>query len=277
MQGLYLLTIKELLTKKIILTVFIIASVFCVTIYFALNIKIGGMDSKIILNLFGNAVSQNNGEAGSFDADTVLGYIQAGIAVSVFFISLFISLFATSGLFPDMLKKGNIDLILSKPLSRKNIFFQRIFGAMTVVAVNVFYMIIFSWVILSVKFGIWNFRFLASGFVIMIFFFNIFSILVLIAVFLKNGVISLMLTYFIVFILSPVIAAIERYAVINDSFYKGTVGILHFCLPKVSESVVLISNIITGSDITLLSVWASLFTGIIACGLSLVMFSRADY
>ena len=275
MNGLFQLTIRELLSKKIVITVFILATVFCLTLIFALNIKIGGIDSKVILNVFGNSV--NSGSSGMPDAETILGYIQTGIAVSVFFISLFISLFATSGLFPDMLQKGNIDLILSKPLSRQNIFFQRFFGGITLVGLNIIYMIIFSWIILSVKFEIWNFRYLFSALIIMIFFFNIYSFMTLISIAIKNSVLSLLLTYFIVFILSPIIGAIARFGILNDSFYKNTVRILHFSLPKVNETVKLISDVIMSKDFALGSIWVSLLTGVLAVGLSLVLFKRSDF
>lgn len=275
MQGLFLLTIKELLSKKIVITVFILATIFCVTLMFALNIKVGGIDSKVLLNVFGNSV--NDGNKNMPDAATILGYIQTGIAVAVFFISLFISLFATSGLFPDMLKKGNIDLILSKPLSRQNIFFQRFFGAITLVAINVIYMIIFSWIVLSVKFEIWNFKYLFSALIIMIFFFNIFAFMTFIAMLIKNGVISLLLTYFIVFILSPIIGAIAQFGILNDAFYKNSVKILHFSLPKVNETVELLKDIIMAKDFTLGSMWVSVLTGVIAVGLSLTVFKKSDF
>jgi ABC-2 type transport system permease protein len=274
-QGLFQLTIKELLSKKIVITVFVLATVFCLTLIFALNIKIGGIDSKVILNVFGNSVNQGN--SAMPDAKTILGYIQTGIAGAVFFISLFISLFATSGLFPDMLQKGNIDLILSKPLSRQNIFFQRFFGGITLVGLNIIYMIIFSWIILSVKFEIWNFRYLFSAVIIIIFFFNIYSFMTLISIAIKNSVLSLLLTYFIVFILSPIIGAIARFGILNDSFYKNTVKILHFSLPKVNETVTLLSDIIMSKDFALGSIWVSLFTGVIAVGLSLMIFKRSDF
>lgn len=276
MPGLFLLTVKELLSKKIVLTVFILATIFAITLLFALNIKVGGIDSKILLNFFGQTI-RNEGESKAFDAETILGYIQIGIAVAIFFISLFISLFATSSLFPDMLKKGNIDLILSKPLSRQNIFLQRLFGALTLVSFNIIYMTILSWVILSLKFQIWNFKFLFSGMIVIIFFFNIFSIMIFIAMLIKNGVISLMLTYFIVFILSPIIAAIERFAVLNDSFYKLSVKILHYSLPKVSETIMLINNIILEKEYSLGSLWSSFFIGIIAVSFSLMIFKRSDF
>lgn len=275
MQGLFLLTIKELLSKKIVITVFILATVFCIALIFALNIKVGGIDSKVLLNVFGNSV--NGGSKNMPDAGTILGYIQTGIAAAVFFISLFIALFATSGLFPDMLKKGNIDLILSKPLSRQNIFFQRFFGAITLVLLNVIYMILFSWIVLSVKFGIWNFRYLFSSIIIMIFFFNIFAFMTFIAILVRNGVLSLLLTYFIVFILSPIVGGIAEFGILNDSFYKNSIRILHFSLPKVNETVVLLKNVIMSNDFTLGSMWVSLATGILAVGLSLILFKKSDF
>ncbi|HQO08581.1 MAG TPA: ABC transporter permease subunit [Clostridiales bacterium] len=274
MNGLFRLTIKELLSKKIIITVFILATIFCLTLMFALNIRIGGIDSKVILNLFGNQV---NGDTNMPSAEKILGYIQTGIAGTVFFISLFIALFATSGLFPDMLKKGNIDLILSKPLSRDNIFYQRFSGALAVVAATVLYLIAFSWIILSVKFGIWNFRYLFSGLIILVFFFNIFALMTLIALFVRSGVVSLLLTYFIVFILAPIIGTIAQFGVLNDSFYKNSVSILHFMLPKVNETLVLLSNIIMSQEFTLGSIWISLISGVIAVWISLVIFKRSDF
>jgi ABC-type transport system involved in multi-copper enzyme maturation permease subunit len=276
LNGLFLLTIKELMTKKIILTLFIIETVFCVTLIFALNIKIGGMDSKVMLDLFGHAINQNGGSL-SIDADTLLGYIQSGIAIAIFFVSLFVSLFSTSAVFPEMLKKGNIDLILSKPFSRTNIFIQRFSGSLAVVAANIFYLIMFSWIVLSLKFGIWNFRFPAGGLIIFIFFFNIYSLMTLIAMLFRNGILSLMLTYFLVFILSPLIAAIERFSVSKNELLAFAVSLLHGSLPRISETVMLLGNMISFKDFQLSVIWTTLAAGSIASYFALAIFKKSDF
>lgn len=234
------------------------------------------MDSKVMISIFGNAV-ENSGNSQNFSAEKILGYIQSGIAVTIFFISLFISLFSVSSVFPDMLKKGNIDLLLSKPASRSQIFIQRFFGAITAVSFNVFYIIIFSWIILSVKFDIWDFRLIISGFIIMIFFFNIFALMAMIAMFIKNSVISLMMTYFLVFILSPIVAGVQRFGGSKDNFLSMMSGLLHGILPRVSETVLYINNLITGGELTNSVLWSSIFSGMIFSGFSLFVFRKTDF
>jgi ABC-type transport system involved in multi-copper enzyme maturation permease subunit len=229
-----------------------------------------------MISVFGNAV-ESSGNAQNFSAEKILGYIQSGIAVTIFFISLFISLFSVSSVFPDMLKKGNIDLLLSKPSSRGKIFFQRYLGAMTAVSFNVFYIILFSWIILSAKFDIWNFRLIISGFVIMVFFFNIFALMAMTAMFIKNSVISLMMTYFLVFILSPIVAGVQRFGGSKDSFLRMVSGLLHGILPRVSETVMYINNLITGGELTNSVLWSSILSGLIFSGFSLFVFKKSDF
>ncbi|MFO7810892.1 MAG: ABC transporter permease subunit [Candidatus Delongbacteria bacterium] len=278
MTGLYLLTIKELLSKKIILTVFIIATLFAVLLMFALNIKIGGMDSKFIISVFGNQLdAQGTTQDNNFTPEKLMSYIHSGIAVAVFFVSLFISLFSVSSVFPDMLKKGNIDLIISKPVSRSKIFFQRFSGALTAVSLNVFYLILASWTILSLKFGIWDVYLPLSGFIIMIFFFNIYSLMTMISMFIKNNVISLMLTYFLVFILSPVVAGVIRYGEYGSTAFGYLIRSFYRMLPKVSETVVYITDLITGGQLNHSVLFASIVSGSVFVGISLLFFKRSDY
>jgi len=249
---------------------------FCISLIFVLNIKVAGIDSGVIVNIFGNVVNES-GKTNGMSAEKILGYIQSGIAIAIFFVSLFISLFTVSGVFPDLLKKGSIDLIISKPHSRYSIFAQRYSGALITTAFVIFYILIFSWVVLSMKFDIWNLRFLYSGVIVLFFFYNIFSIMTLLSMLLKNGVISLLLTYFMVFILSPIIAAIDRFAALEDSFYSPLVSFLNFCLPKISETVVGISDFVMDKDISLYIFSGPILTGTIALIVSVYIFKRSDF
>ena len=241
-----------------------------------LNIKIGGMDTGMIVNVFGNSVS-SPGSSNDLSPDKILDYIQSGIAVAVFFVSLFISLFAVSGVFPDILKKGSIDLILSKPLSRYSIFFQRFSGAVVITAVTIFYIIIFSWIVLSIKFGMWNVRFLLSGVLILVLFYNVFSFLSFLSMLLKNGVVSLLLTYFIVFILSPIISAINRFAVMQNRIYEPVISFLDFVLPNISEAGIGITGLVMGKDISAYVFAGPLLTGTAVLFISAYIFRRTDF
>jgi ABC-type transport system involved in multi-copper enzyme maturation permease subunit len=87
------------------------------------------------------------------------------------------SLFATSNLIPTLLQPGFIDLFISKPVSRIQILSGRILGSVTIVAFNIFYLILFSWLIMSIKTGVWNWGFLLAGIMIVLTFIILFSLM----------------------------------------------------------------------------------------------------
>lgn len=276
MLGVYKLTLKETISKKIFLTFFVLSTLFIILISLALNVKVGGVDSKILLDFLG----QNIGGAGNgnlFNAKEVLGYVQTGIAIVVFFISIFFSLFATAGIFPNFLKKGSIDLILSKPISREKIFLERYFGTLTIVGVNIFYTVIFSWIVLSIKFDIWNYNFLFAGLIIFVFFSILFSILALVSVITRNTAISLLIVYFTIFILAPILAGVQRFTILDGTYYKNLIKILHFILPKVSETVVIIKNVVMAENYSAAPLVSSFVIGLIAVLISITIFKKIDF
>ena len=276
MLGVYKLTLKETISKKIFLTFFILSTLFIILIAFALNVKVGGVDSKILLDFFGQNMNGNKGD-NLFDPKEILGYVQTGIAIAVFFISIFFSLFATAGIFPNFLKKGSIDLIISKPISRERIFLERYFGTLTIVGINIFYTVILSWVVLSLKFEIWNYNFLFAGLIIFVFFSILFSLLSLVSVATRNTAISLLIVYFTIFILSPILAGLQQFALLDGTYYKSIIRIVHFILPKISETVVIIKNVIMSENYSAAPLLSSFIIGFIAVLLSIGIFKRVDF
>ena len=276
MTGVYKLTLKETISKKIFLTFFVLSTLFIVLIIFALNVKVGGVDSKILLDFFGQNFRADQGEQ-LFDPKEILGYVQTGIAIAVFFISIFFSLFATAGIFPNFLKKGSIDLIISKPISRERIFVERFLGALTIVGINIFYIVLFSWVVLSMKFEIWNYDFLFAGLIIFIFFSILFSLLALVSVITRNTVISLLIVYFTIFILSPILAGVQRFTILDGTYYKSIIKILHFILPKVSETVIMIKDVVMSGNYSMAPLLSSSIIAFFAILISINIFKRIDF
>ena len=276
MLGVYKLTLKETISKKIFLTFFVLSTLFIILIMLALNVKVGGVDSKILLDFFGQNINGNKGE-NSFDPKEILGYVQTGIAIAVFFISIFFSLFATAGIFPTFLKKGSIDLIISKPISREMIFIERFLGALTIVGINILYIVLLSWIVLSVKFEIWNYNFLFAGLIIFIFFSTLFSLLAFVSVITRNTVVSLLIVYFTIFILSPILAGVQKLTILDDTFYKSIIRTLHFILPKISETVVMIKEVVMAENYSTAPLLSSSIIGIIAVLASIGIFKRIDF
>ncbi|MBN2789151.1 MAG: ABC transporter permease subunit [Candidatus Delongbacteria bacterium] len=276
MLGVYRLTLKETITKKIFLTFFVLSTIFIILIIFALNVKVGGVDSKILLDFFGQNINGDR-EGNLFDPKEILGYVQTGIAIAVFFISIFFSLFATAGIFPNFLKKGSVDLILSKPISREKIFLERFFGAITIVGINIFYTVILSWIVLSIKFEIWNYKFLFAGLIIFMFFCTLFSLLSLVSMLTRSTVISLLIVYFVIFILSPILAGVQRFTIIEGTIYQSVVKIVYLVLPKISETVVLIKDVVMSDNYSIAPILSSFIIGIIAVLASIGIFKRMDF
>jgi len=276
MLGIYKLTLKETISKKIFLTFFILSTLFILLIMFALNVQVGGVDSKILLDFLGQGINSNRGN-NSFNPKEILGYVQTGIAIAVFFISIFFSLFATAGIFPNFLKKGSIDLIISKPISREMIFVERFLGALTIVGINIFYIVLLSWIVLSVKFDIWNYNFLLAGLIIFIFFSTLFSLLALVSVITRNTVISLLIIYFTIFILSPILAGVQRFTILDGTYYKSIIKILHFILPKVSGTVVMIKNVVMSENYSAAPLLSSSIIGLIAVIAGIGIFKKTDF
>ena len=181
------LTFRESFAKKTFIAFFGISTLTCLLFIFALNLDIvNGMQSSI--SLFGQEAQ------GLVELDRILFGIESAVAVLLFTGGLFMSLFATSGLIPSFLQTGNVELLISKPMSRWHILTGRFLGGVAIVAFNVFYLVIFSWLILSIKTGIWNWGFLFSGVMIVITFAILYALMTFLGIITRSGAFSLMIT-----------------------------------------------------------------------------------
>ena len=169
-----------------------ISTFICLMLIFALNFDIvDGMQSGI--SLFGEDIPKQ------FELTELVQGVEGGIAVLLFTAGIFLSLFATSNLIPSLLQPGFVDLFISKPVSRFQIIAGRFIGSILIVAVNIFYLVVFSGLILSIKTGIWNWGFLWSALIIVFSFGVLFALMTFLGVISRNGPLSLMLTYLILF------------------------------------------------------------------------------
>ncbi|MGH2568730.1 MAG: ABC transporter permease, partial [Bacteroidota bacterium] len=76
---------------------------------------------------------------------------------------MLLGLFGTVGLIPSLLEKGTVELFLSKPVSRTNLFLSRCAGAVSGIALNIIYFTLGIWLVFGLKVGVWHWGFLASS------------------------------------------------------------------------------------------------------------------
>lgn len=255
------LTFRESFAKKTFMAFFGISTLICLLFIFALNLDIvDGLQSSV--SIFGKDVPK------LVNIHEILWGIEAAVSVFLFTGGIFMSLFATSSLIPSLLQPGFIDLFISKPISRFEILSGRYVGAVSIVAFNIFYLVIFTWIILSAKTGIWNWGFLLAGVMIVLTFAILYSLMTLLGLISRSGPFSLMLTYLILFF-SPLLLQRDKiYALLSSKYYGYLLDGIYYFLPKPSELGNIMQQLVRGIAI---SSWMPLWTSLLFAGVMLVV------
>jgi len=75
---------------------------------------------------------------------------------------VFIAVMVTASMIPQTFEAGSVDLLLSKPIDRGGLFLAKFVGGCAFIAINAAYFIGGLWLILGVRFGLWNERLLLA-------------------------------------------------------------------------------------------------------------------
>ena len=86
---------------------------------------------------------------------TVMKYLVGAIGV-------FVAILVTAPIVPRTLEPGSINLLLSKPISRWLLFLTKYFGGCAFILINAAYLIGGMWLIVGLRFGIWNYHLLLA-------------------------------------------------------------------------------------------------------------------
>ena len=265
------LTFRESFAKKTFMGFLGISTFICLLFLFALNLDIvNGAQSYI--SIFGQEADQ------LIDLERILLGLEGGVAVLLFTAGIFLSLFATSNMIPSLLRQGSIDLLISKPLSRTQILLGRYLGSVAIVAFNIFYLVIFSWLIISIKTTIWNWGFLLAGFAIVLTFAILFSLMTLMGIVTRSGPFSLMITYFVLFISPLLLQRDAIYALLSSKIYGYILDGLYYFLPRTAEMGLITQQFVRGISITAwpAAITSTIFAVIVLIASSLI-FSRKNF
>src|ERR1700754_5220661 len=97
------------------------------------------------------------------DVQNLVAGTQTVIAMVLYFAGMALAVFASAGLVSAVFEPGRIELLLSKPVSRTRILLGRYLGNLLVVAANIVYLILGSWIVFGAKTGFWGLGFLLSS------------------------------------------------------------------------------------------------------------------
>ena len=216
----------------------------------------------------------------SDDAKLQMVYtLQSLVALMFFSLMIFVNVFATASVVPTMLEKGTIDLYLSKPISRGTLLLGKVLGSVLVVAGNIAVFMVGSWVILSMKLGVWNPEYLAAGAVMLFSFTVLYSIVVVFNVMTRSSAVGIIVTYAHVMILSGLLANREMiYTATGSELLRTVLSVLYFILPQSSEHSTIAHAIITHAAVASWTpMWGSALIGAGLYALAAWMFSRKEF
>jgi len=254
MTGLILLTIRELRSKLIIVGLFGVATFVWLMLTFALNLDI--VDGTLAgVRIFGqeSALEQQveiqNQETGEVETRTVQPFgenplenivvgVEQGVAGITFWVVLLLGLFATGSLVAGMMDRGQVDLLLSKPVARSTVLGGRLLGIMTVVAVLVVYVLGAVWLVMSIKSGIWNEHFLLGVGVVLAMFAVLYSIVTLVSVWTESSALALIIALGVI-VASLVLGPGPEAAVQINQPWRNVYIVLHHIIPQFPNATVI--------------------------------------
>ncbi|HJY62944.1 MAG TPA: ABC transporter permease subunit [Ignavibacteria bacterium] len=270
-------TFREALAKKIFIGYYIFYAIVVILMLFAVNLDtVEGVISMTDVKQSVNLVEK--------------GFLDISWALIVFF-----SLVSTASFIPSMLEKGTIDLLISKPVSRFTILLSKYLGAVLFMFLSMVFLLGSIWLILSAKSGYWDFQFLIAIPLITLAFAVMYSINVFIGLTTQSTIISILVNFFLIFVLCPILSIREGliFTFVKNTGVQFVFNFLYWVFPKPGEIKDITSSILVGKKIDFWSTsinmeagdftasWMALITSLIFCialfSYSTYYFSKKDY
>ena len=159
-------------------------------------------------------------------------------------ITLLIAVVLTAFFFPNLMRKGAIDLVLSKPINRVTLLIFKYVGGLTFVFLNTAYAVGGVWLVLGLRSGIWSSGFLLTIFGITFYFAILYAVSTLIGVLTRNAIASILVTiafWFLMWIVGFVYSFVDL--VKHEPGFKDripkwvvvTVDTAHAVLPRTKD------------------------------------------
>ncbi len=306
MIGLFLLTLRELRARKVVIGLFVVATVVWMTLALALQLDVvdgslaaarvfgqEAVDSSVysedgvLLDEQGQPVLNGDGEPVTQDdmtpfdgASPLQSFVfgaQAFVSMAGYWVGIVLALFATGGLVAALTERGQVDVILTKPLSRSAVLAGRLLAVLAVMLALTTYLFGAVWMTMSIKTGIWDVRFLLAILVVFGMFAVMYSVVTLVGVWSGSGPLSLIATLGVTFV-SLILATPTLPEQLNKVWRPVVMGAYHL-LPKFgSVGTSMVPQLATGEPVpSLYPLASSLAFGLVLYAASFVLFSRKDF
>ncbi|OZC03636.1 ABC transporter permease [Rubricoccus marinus] len=202
---------------------------------------------------------------------------QVFVAGAAYWVGILLALFATGGLVASLLSRGEVDLLLSKPLSRSQILMGRLGGVWLVALALLTYLITSVWLVMSIKTGVWHPRFLLAIPVIWGMFAVLYSVVTLVSVTTGSAALSLMTVLAVLF--ATLVLSVEALDTQVAAAWRPLIVGLRHALPRFpAVGVQLVPKLAGAEPVAGLGAFgASLGIGALLYALAFWRFARRDF
>ena len=264
-------TFREAFARKIFWGLFGLSTVMILFFLFLMKIDIveGAMAT---VSLFGRSSNRVT------DLEKLVRGVYGGIAAYLYVWGMVIAVFASAGLIPSVLEPGRIELLLSKPISRAHILLGRYAGNVLVISCNVIYLVLGVWLILGLKTGIWDGRFLISIATTIFIFAVLLTVVALVGVVFESAALATMIAVALM-IMSAILAQTSTMLKLLSSEWSRNIWrMLYYTFPKVYDMGRMTLDAISDrAFIGTMPIWSSALFGAVMLGAALVIFVRRDF
>jgi hypothetical protein len=109
-------------------------------------------------------------------------------------IGIVLTVIATGNIFPAMLERGVIDVLLSKPISRPRLFFYKYLSSMVFVGFQGIVFVLLTFLVMGLRWGVWVPGYLLSVFFLVLLFSYVYCVSVFVGVFTRSTVAAILLS-----------------------------------------------------------------------------------
>jgi ABC-type transport system involved in multi-copper enzyme maturation permease subunit len=200
-------------------------------------------------SLFFGALPLGEGDV-PFPLGIQLFLIGNGVMNTGAWVALLVSVIISAFFIPNMLRKGTVDLLLVKPISRWSLLLNKYVGGLTFIFINTAIALSGMWLALGWRSGIWAHGLLLMILVITFFFAILYAVSTLLAVLWRSAIVCILLTcgawffFFLVGLGYQVFDAQQRKEELHqvpaserwsDNAFGSVVRAIHFVTPRTSD------------------------------------------
>lgn len=261
-------TLHEGIAKK---TILMVLGLTTIIILFFL-VALGATEDALFL--FGEEIDELPEDAVRAAEAVIIGFMYN--------VAFFIGVFAIASFYPSMQDQGTIDLLLSRPMSRFNIFLAKFIGCMLIVFMLIFYLIGGTWLVIYLKTGVTYLEYLLTIPIFMLIFFAFMAFTAMMGILSRSTATSAISAIFFPFIFSAMLFGFHHSELFaGNKFWYPVFEGLYWILPKTIElmdwNVKLIAKGAEFDGNLQLAIWSTVGFAVGCYAIGSFIFQRRSY